>query len=188
MNRYSSNELIIGIRKRDNAVLGYIYQKYYNSIQHFVINNSGTTDDARDTFQEAMIVVFENITKDKDFKMVCQMQTYIYSIARILWIKQLNKSILNRTKLNENHEFIEFEEPQPFKEHDFKFALYQRAFLELPKDCQNILNLANNGKNNAEIAAIMKLSESYVAKRKHFCKDYLIKLVRGNPDFYSDKL
>lgn len=188
MNRYSSNELIVGIRKRDNTVLGYIYQKYYNSIQHFIINNNGTTDDARDIFQEAMIVVFENITKDKDFKLVCNMQTYIYSIARILWIKQLNKSIFNRTKLNENHEYIEFEEPQPFKEHDFKFALYQRAFLELPKDCQNIISLSNAGKNNAEIAAKMNLSENYVAKRKHFCKDYLIKLVRGNPDFYSDKL
>lgn len=188
MNRYSSNELIVGIRKRDNTVLGYIYQKYFRLIQHFIINNNGTDDDAQDIFQEAMIVVFENITKDKDFKLVCAMPTYIYSVARILWIKQLYKSRYSRVKLNEEHEYIEFEEPQPFKEHDFKYALYQKAFLELPKDCQNILSMANNGKNNAEIAAKMNLSENYVGKRKHFCKDYLIKLVRGNPDFHSDKL
>jgi len=188
VDRYSSNELIKGLRKRDNAVLGYIYQKYFYSVQHFVMNNSGTSEDAKDTFQEAMIVVFENIRKDKEFKLVCTMQTYIYSIARIIWIKQLNKNKDNMIKLNENHEFIEFEEPQPFQEHDFKYALYQRVFMELPKDCQKILSMHNKGKSNAEIAAKMKLSESYVAKRKHFCKEYLINLVRKNPDFHSDKM
>jgi len=188
VDRYSSNELIKGIRKRDNTVLGYIYQKYYSSVQHFVMTNSGTADDARDIFQEALIVVFENITRDKRFTLVCNMQTYIFSIARVIWVKQLNKSVVNQTQLNEDHEFIEFEEPQPFQEHDFKYALYQKAFFELPKDCQKILKWSNKGKNNAELAARMKLSENYIGKRKHFCKEYLIKLIKGNPDFYSDKL
>jgi RNA polymerase sigma factor (sigma-70 family) len=153
------------------------------------MNNNGTGDDARDVFQEAMIVTFENVRADKDFILVSSMQTYIFSVARIIWIKHLNKMKKNMSNLSENHEFIEFEEPQPFKEHDFKFALYQRVFLDLPDDCQRILKMSNEGKSHKDIAAKMGFkSENYISKRKHFCKEYLIKLIRENPDFYSDKL
>ena len=189
MNRYSSIELVKGIRKRDNAVLSYIYQNYFQSVLHFVQNNSGTAQDAKDVFQEAMIVVFENIRADKDFKLTSNLQTYIYSVARIIWIKHLNKVKENLIKLNESHLFIEFEEPEPFKEHDFKYALYQKVFLELPEDCQRILTMSNEGLSHKEIANRMGFkSEGYITKRKHFCKEYLIKLIRENPDFYSDKL
>jgi RNA polymerase sigma factor (sigma-70 family) len=189
VNRFSPHELINGIRKRDNAVLIYVYHKFSQSVFHFVMNNSGTSEDAKDVFQETMIVVFENVRKDKDFKLVCSLQTYIFSVARIIWIKHLNKMRNNMTKLNENHEFIEFEEPQPFQEHDFKYALYQRVFLDLPEDCQRIIKMSNEGLSSKEIASKMGLkSDNYISKRKHFCKEYLIKLIRESPDFQSDKL
>ncbi len=189
MNRYSSQELIKGIRKRENTVLTYIYNKYFQSVLHFVMNNNGTTEDAKDTFQESMIVVFQNIRKDRDFKLDCSLQTYIYSVARIIWIKHLNKTKTNIVQLNENDEYIEFEEPQPFQEHDFGYALYQRVFLELPDDCKTILKWSNQGLSHKEIASKMGFkSENYITKRKHYCKEYLIKLIRENPDFHSDKM
>ena len=189
MNRYSSLDLIKGIRKRDNAVLTYIYQKLSQPVLRFVMNNHGTTDDAKDVFQETMIVVFENIRKDENFNLTSSMQTYIYSVARIIWITHLNKIKNNASKFNENHEFIEFEEPEPFREHDFKYALYQKVFLQLPEDCQRILHLSNKGISHKEIASSLGFkSDNYIKKRKHFCKEYLIKLIRENPDYHSDKL
>jgi len=189
VNRYSLQELIKGIRVRDNAVLLHIYSKYFQSVLHFVMNNSGTAEDAKDTFQEAMIVVFQNIRQNKDFTIQCSLHTYIYSIARIIWIKHLKKMKSSFIKLNEDSEYIRFEEPQPFQEYDFRYALYQRVFRELPKDCQIILEMTNKGISHKEIAAKMGLnSERYITKRKHFCKEYLIKLIREHPDFYSDKL
>lgn len=153
------------------------------------MNNSGTVHDAKDVFQEAMIVVFENVRADNDFVLSSSLQTYIFSIARIIWIKHLNKVKENMIRLNENHEFIEFEEPQPFREHDFQFALYQKVFLELPEDCQRILKMSNEGVSHKEIANRLGFkSDNYIAKRKHFCKEYLIKLIKENPDYYSDKL
>jgi len=189
VNRFSPNDLLKGIRKRDSTIINYIYNKYYQSVLHFVMNNSGTSEDAKDTFQEAMIVVFENIRKDKDFKLESNLQTYIFSVARIIWIKHLNRTKNKTSELTESHEYIDFIEPQPFKEHDFKYALYQRVFLELPEDCQRIMKMANEGLSPKEIALKMGFkSENYISKRKHFCKEYLIKLIRENPDFHSDKL
>jgi RNA polymerase sigma factor (sigma-70 family) len=153
------------------------------------MHNNGTSEDAKDVFQEAMIIVFQNIRKDKSFTLESSMKTYIYSIARIIWIKHLKKTRTNITHITEDEEYIEFEEPQPFQEYDFKYALYQKVFLQLPKDCQKILRWSNKNWNTSEIATKMSLkSENYVSKRKHFCKEYLIRLIRENPDFYSDKL
>jgi len=189
VNRYSAQDLIKGIRKRDNAVITHIYSKYFQSVLHLVMHNNGTGEDAKDVFQEAMIVVFQNIRKDKDFQLESSLKTYIYSIARIIWIKHLKKIKANISQITENEEYIEFEEPQPFQEYDFKYALYQKVFLELPKDCQQILKLSNKNWSIKEIATKMGLkSENYVSKRKHYCKEYLIRLIRENPDFNSDKL
>jgi len=189
VNRYSPNDLLKGIRKRDNAIISYIYTKYYQSVMHFVMANNGTSEDAKDTFQEAMIVVFENIRKDKNFQLESSLQTYLYSVARKIWIKHIARSKGKMSELNESHEYIEFEEPNPFREHGFKYALYQRVFLELPKDCQKIISMVNKGKSHKEIADKLGFSsESYIAKRRHFCKEYLIKLIRQDPDFNSDKL
>ena len=189
MNRYSSQELLNGIRKRDNAVLTFIYHKYFQAVLHFVENNNGTSHDAKDIFQEAMIVVFQNIRKDKNFKLESNLQTYIFSVARIMWIKHLNSVSKNMTKLNEDHDYIEFEEPQPFQEYDFKYALYQKVFMELPADCKKIMKYSNKGMSSKEIALKMGFkSDNYISKRKHFCKEYLIRLIRENPDFHSDKL
>lgn len=189
MNRYTPNELVAGIRKRDNAVLSYIYKSFYQAVLHFVMNNNGTSDDAKDVFQEAMIVVFENIRADRDFKLSSSLQTYIFSISRIIWIKHLTNLKKGLGKLNENHEFIEFEEPQPFKEHDFRYSLYQKVFLKLPVDCQKIMKMVSEGVSQREIAEKLGYkSESYIAKRKHFCKEYLIKLIKEDPDYHSDKM
>lgn len=189
MDRYSSKELIQGIRKRDNTVLTYIYRNYYQSVLHFVMNNSGTDHDAKDVFQEALIVVFENVRGDKNFKLDSNLQTYLFSVARIIWMHHLKRVRGNMVSLDESHEYIEFEEPQPFQEHDFDYALYQKVFLELPKDCQKIIKMSNKNVSHKEIANKMGFkSENYITKRKHFCKEYLIKLIKENPDYYSDKI
>jgi RNA polymerase sigma factor (sigma-70 family) len=153
------------------------------------MNNSGTADDAKDVFQEALIVVFENIRKDKEFRLVCTMQTYFYSVARIIWIKHLNRIRKNLIKFNEQYEFIEFTEPEPFREHDFRYALYQKVFLDLPEDCQKIVKMSTDGLSSREIALKMGFKSSgYIDKRRHFCKQYLIKLIKEHPEYNSDKM
>jgi RNA polymerase sigma factor (sigma-70 family) len=187
VKRYSTDELIAGIRKRDDAVLEYIYRKSYEPVMRFVLNNTGSGEDAKDLFQEAMIVVFQNIRKDPEFKISCSLQTYIYSIARLIWIKHLNRLKYNRARINENLEFIDFVEPEPFNNYDQEFALYQRVFLELPEDCRKIIHLSNQGMSHREIAEELGFkSEKYIKKRKHFCKEYLINLIRKHPDFNTE--
>ena len=53
-----------------------------------IIDNSGTMVEAEDTFQDAMIVLYNN-TRKTDFKLTCALKTYMYSIVRNLWLNKL---------------------------------------------------------------------------------------------------
>ena len=186
MNHISENDIIEGLRKRDNIVLKYIYRTGYEPVQHLVMNNNGTLDDAKDIFQEALIVAFNNIKKDEEFSLSCSFKTYIYSVSRLLWLKHLRISRNNMKNFNENHEYIDFEEPKPFTTEDLRYSIYQKAFLELPEDCQKILKLSLEGFSQKEIADLLGYkSDNYISKRKHYCKEYLIKKIKCSPDYQS---
>jgi RNA polymerase sigma factor (sigma-70 family) len=166
VTRYTVTELIDGLRRRDNRVLAFIYKTFYPPIVKFILTNSGTEEDAKDIFQEALIVVFRNIKEKSDFKLESGFQTYLYSIARLLWLKHLRDSRNQDRNLKENHPYIEFEEPKPFNEEDIRYSVYQRAFLNMPPDCQNILKMSVDGISQKEIAEKLGFkSENYIKKR-----------------------
>jgi RNA polymerase sigma factor (sigma-70 family) len=86
----SDTEFLAGLRDGDNEILRVLYKKYYHSVLKLVVNNSGSSDAAQDVYQEAIIVLYENVKKP-GFELHCQLQTYIYSVAKRIWLKQLQK-------------------------------------------------------------------------------------------------
>ena len=89
MKRLSDEEIVAGLRKRDNRVLQYIYKNTFNPVKQLVLNNAGSDNDAEDIFQEALIIVFKKLKEDQKFELTSAFTTYIYSISRLLWLKHL---------------------------------------------------------------------------------------------------
>ncbi len=89
--QFSDDDYIAGLRTGNNETLNALYKKYYNIVLKFIVNNSGSEEAARDIYQETVIILYENAQKP-DFSLNCQLQTYIYSIAKRLWLKQLKKN------------------------------------------------------------------------------------------------
>jgi RNA polymerase sigma factor (sigma-70 family) len=89
--QFTEDQFIDGLRTGNNEVLSALYKKYYNIVLKFIVNNSGTQEAAQDIYQETIIVLYENVQKP-NFELNCQLQTYIFSIAKRLWLKQLKKS------------------------------------------------------------------------------------------------
>ncbi len=87
---FSDEAFITGLRTGDSLVLKALYKKYYNIVLKLVVNNSGTQESAEDIYQETIIVLYETVQKPQ-FELNCQLQTFIYSIAKRLWLKQLRK-------------------------------------------------------------------------------------------------
>lgn len=187
MSLYSVEEIIEGIRLQDNAVLQYIYKEYYPTVYHFIIANSGTPDDAKDIFQESIIIIYRKLKEENHFFLNSSFKTFIYSIARHLWLKNLRNLKYEDKKITDQQKFIELrEEPFKIENEDLRMSLYQKYFLQLPEDCQKILSLTVRDVPQKEIARILGFkSENYVKKRKHYCKAFLVRKIREDPLFHD---
>jgi RNA polymerase sigma factor (sigma-70 family) len=72
-----------------------LYRTYYPVIEKFILANSGSRDDARDIFQETLLVFNRNLGRE-NFRLTSSLKTYLYSISRNLWLKSLRgRKILN---------------------------------------------------------------------------------------------
>ena len=185
MSEYTVEEIIDGIKTRDNCVLQYIYKNYYPSIHHFILNNSGSEEDAKDIFQESIIVIYRKVKEQEHFLISSSFKTFIYSIARNIWLKNLRTKKYEGQKIQDQQKYIELKE-EPFKinNDDLKMSLYQKYFKLLPEDCQNILRMSVSNVPQKEISEALGFkSENYVKKRKHGCKDKLISMIKEDPQY-----
>lgn len=188
MKRLSDEEIVTGLRKRDNHVLQYIYKNCFTPVKQLILHNAGSETDAEDIFQEALIVIFKKLRKEEDFELNASFSTYIYSVARLLWLKHLQKiKKIDIDPLNRDmEERIEFEEPSPVEDKDLRMAIYQRTLVKIPEDCQKILLLTAQDLSSLEIAQQLGFrSEGYVRKRRHFCKEYLINKIKEDSDYQA---
>jgi len=188
VRRLTDDEIMEGLRKRDNRVLQYIYKNSFNQVKQLILHNAGSENDAEDIFQEALIVIFRKIRGEEDFELTSAFNTYLYSIARLLWLKHLrNIKKIEIDPLNRDmEERIEFEEPLPIQDKDLRMAIYQRTLLKIPEDCQKILRLTAQDITSKEIARQLGFrSEGYVRKRRHFCKEYLVNKIKEDPDYQA---
>lgn len=111
-NFFTDEQSIIqGIKSNNSMAITLAYKKYYPSIANFIRLNGGNNDDAKDIFQEAMMILYYNLNKE-NFKLTCQLSTYLYSISRNLWLTELRR--LNKTDqaIEDLDQFIGDEETQ----------------------------------------------------------------------------
>ena len=138
--QFTEDQFIDGLRTGNNEALNALYKKYYNIVLKFIVNNSGSHEAAQDIYQETIIVLYENVQKP-GFELNCQLQTYIYSIAKRLWLKQLKKS--SKTflfKEDEENEVVDVNEE--ISEHLNKEADLERmnqSLSELGEPCATLI-------------------------------------------------
>jgi RNA polymerase sigma factor (sigma-70 family) len=184
---YIEESLLEGIRLHDSDTLEYIYKKFYPTVSTFVNANSGNEEDARDIFQEAIVVIYRRIN-DKDFAISCSFKTFIVSIVKNLWLKELEKRRSGDVVLKTEGEFEVADEviDESFIDSgkNERIKLYQKHFLTLGEDCQKVLQLFFAQQSLKDISEIMGFaSEKYAKKRKFQCKEMLIRKIKNDPEF-----
>ncbi|MDB5250117.1 MAG: sigma-70 family polymerase sigma factor [Segetibacter sp.] len=175
---FNEQVLLKGLAKNDAKAIETIYKNNFTMVQSFVLNNNGTYDDARDIFQEAMIVLYEN-AKLESFVLTCQIKTYVYSICRRLWLKRLQ--YLNRftTPVESLEETVSVEEDIDFQQkRNADFAIMERALGSLGEPCKSLLEAYYlEKKDMTDIAASFGYTNADNAKnQKYKCLMRLKKL------------
>ena len=184
MQVIQAEEILDGLRNRDTNVLDYIYKNFFHQIKVFVNQNNGSDEDAQDIYQDAVLVIYQK-TKKENLTINCSFSTYLYSVCRLLWLKQLEQRKQRKMFVEESVKFVELEDDiANLYDSNEKYKLYQDHFKKLSYNCQKILELFLARIQLKEIARILGFkSDQYVKKRKHQCKEKLIASIKSDPRF-----
>ena len=181
--KYSNEELIEGIQSKNSLILQYIIKQNTKHIKQYVLNNSGCEADANDVLQEAIIVIFRKV-KEENFKLTSSLNTFIYSIGRLIWLKELEKRRAN----NITYDFFDvIDDDQDIDatiEKNDRLRLYREKFEELGEDCKKVLRLFYLGTPMNQITKFMSYgSEEYAKKKKYACKNALVEIIKSSRQF-----
>lgn len=85
---YFDDLILAEIRKNNEAALGELYKTHYPMAVNLICSNSGTEQEAKDIYQEAVMVFYERVQQPQ-FELTCRIKTYLYAVCRRLWLKRL---------------------------------------------------------------------------------------------------
>jgi RNA polymerase sigma factor (sigma-70 family) len=166
------------LASNEKGAIETIYRENYQLIQQLVIHNNGTEDDARDVFQEALIVLYEK-ARSGDFELNCQVRTYLYSVCRRLWLKKLQQNRRFERPVDDLEETVPVEED--LETHDKlnnQYLIMRAAMGKIGEPCKSLLEAFYvHHKNMLEIAAFFGYTNADNAKnQKYKCLMRLKKL------------
>jgi RNA polymerase sigma factor (sigma-70 family) len=140
MAEYYFDELILNeIRKNNEVALRELYKTHYPMIFNLICSNNGTEQEAKDVYQETIIAFYER-AQQPDFVLTCKIKTYLYAVARRLWLKRLWEKKRFEGKIEEKESFHGIEdEIIDFEEREIAFHNMKEALGNLGEPCRSIL-------------------------------------------------
>ena len=145
--------LLKGLATSDKKAVETIYQENYNMVQSLIINNNGSSDDAKDIFQEAMIVLYEKV-RSGTFELNCQIKTYLYSVCRRLWLKRLQQLNRYSAPLGDMESIVPVEEEiDGHEKRNAEFEMMEKAITNLGEPCKSLLEAYYLQKQNMQVIA-----------------------------------
>ncbi|MEM9847856.1 MAG: sigma-70 family RNA polymerase sigma factor [Bacteroidota bacterium] len=182
MKTLTNAQYIKGIAENDFAVLENIYAHSLPEVVKYVKKNSGNIEDAKDVFQEGILVIFKKVNTS-NLTLTTSFHIFLFSVCKRIWLKKLRKKGQKEVTFND---FLEFDveddiEAQFLKTQ--KWHLFNQKFQELAEECQRVLKLWFNRKSTKEIASAMNYTEEYAKRKKYKCKNTLAAKVKNDPAY-----
>jgi RNA polymerase sigma factor (sigma-70 family) len=145
--------LLEGLAISDRKAVERIYEENFNMVQSLIINNNGSSDDARDIFQETIIVLFEKV-RSGSFELNCQIKTFVYSVARRLWLKRLQQQNRYTSPGDSIEQVVPVEEDlEAHEQRNSEFEMMEKAINNLGEPCKSLLEAYYLQKQNMQVIA-----------------------------------
>ena len=140
----NDDALIAAIRSGDERALAHLYRLHWPMVSHFVLQNSGSEDDAQDVYQEGVMVFYEKV-RDGSLELSCQIKTYLYAVCRRLWLKRLTSKSRFGVRLLDDEEHAPYlntgaeDDLLAAEEQDRRFATLGEALDRLGEPCRSLV-------------------------------------------------
>jgi RNA polymerase sigma factor (sigma-70 family) len=184
--RTETNEqkLLEGLAQNDRKAIETIYKQHFNMVQSLILSNNGYPDDARDIFQEAMIVLYEK-ARSGSFELNSQLKTYLYSVCRRLWLKRLNHQQRLTPEVDNLEETVPVEEEvERHEQRNKDFLVMEQSLKSLGEPCKSLLEAYYlEKKSMVDIATDFGYTNADNAKnQKYKCLMRLKKIFKNKKD------
>jgi RNA polymerase sigma factor (sigma-70 family) len=179
--QYTDKDVISALQKgNDDAVLAFLYKTVLPKVKHYMKANKGNEDEAKDIFQDAVIIFYKKV-KLNQLPDDVNITAYICRVAKNLWINRAKR--MNKTTEIPDDDFLH-------TEGDFlgniiteeKKTALTTLLSEIGEECQTLLKYSvYDNFSMKEICKLMGYSSENVAKTYNYrCKQKLIQLVMKN--------
>ena len=171
-------EIFERIQKGDEKALELIYKKYYRMMTKLVITNSGTEEEARDVYQDALVVFWQK-ARSGNLVMTAKISTYIYSVCQNLWRKELDRKKRFSNEEKDSPQTMEMDSAEREK-------IMAKCLNQLGETCRKVLMYYYfDEMSMQEIAEKLGFANTDTAKTKKYkCKQKLDELVKAQ---YSEQ-
>jgi RNA polymerase sigma factor (sigma-70 family) len=177
------DELILAeIRKSNEAALGELYKSHYPMVVNLICTNSGTEQEAKDIYQEAVIAFYER-AQQPDFVLTCKIKTYLYAVCRRLWLKRLAEKKRFSVNIPETESFEGVDAAvSDAEERELNFKRMGESLHALGEPCRSIIEDFYIQNFSMEIISekFGYTSADNAKNQKYKCLQRLKKLFFGN--------
>jgi RNA polymerase sigma factor (sigma-70 family) len=167
-------QIIELIQKGDERAIDFLYRKHYRMMARLVMRNSGTEEEAKDVFQDALIVFWEKVAANK-LVLTSRISTYLYSVCQNLWRKELDR----KQRLVHDDDRSEVAESlDPDREE--RIAIVNECISRMGDTCRKLLTYYYFDRLSMTVVAErLGFANADTAKTKKYkCKQELDKLIR----------
>lgn len=171
-------EVFERIKNGDEKALEFIYKKYYRMMTKLVVTNSGTEEEARDVYQDALVVFWQK-ARSGNLVMTAKISTYIYSICQNLWRKELDRKKRLSNEEKDSAQSMDLDAPERNK-------IVAQCLNQLGETCRKVLMYYYfDEMSMQEIAEKLGFANTDTAKTKKYkCKQKLDELIKSQ---YSER-
>lgn len=158
--------IIQKIKKGERVDFTPLY-RYFSLVENYILKNSGSKDDAKDIYQNTLVAFYKNAGKS-DFELTVQLKTYLFSIAKNLWLKEIRNRSKIKTKDTENFDQID-DTVGDFEQKEVLLTKMHFSLELLSENCRQLIRLFHfQAKNWAEIMALMGYKNEHAARNQKY--------------------
>ena len=183
---FSDTELVANLRSggRMDETIKAIYRDYFNALSWYVMNNSGSRQDAEDVFQEVVISFIELVQKNK-FRGESTVKTFLFSLNRHAWLNELKRrgrALAREEKYEKGQEETVTDVSHAIVDRESKQQLMD-LIAQLGEACKKILVLFyyENLSMKEMLDALEYENEQVVRNKKYKCMKQLEQMLKEDP-------
>ena len=167
------SEVLERISRGDEKALEFLYKKYYRMMTSIIIKNNGTEEEAKDVFQDALIVFWQNVTSGK-LVLTSKISTYIYSVCLNLWRKELDRKSRLSHEEKDEAEYMDDEQKERAK-------IIHQCIGSMDETCRKLLTFYYfDDMSMQDITDKLGFANTDTTKtRKYKCKKKLDSLIKA---------